>query len=179
MPSAFIVQTLMSTLLCRFHCSCRTGEQGNRVKYSVLVPGGSRCSCCQDQFSQGAEVLPTASAVPRVARQPGPALGRCPESPLQVSWTTEQWLTLSVGKRALRLLELLLKCFQQHCGKWGFCGQGSSSRSWLFPHSAHKRSPAITRHKESRFILPPPRVEQTPRLFLFFSLLRRKSSGLL
>lgn len=40
MPSAFIIQTLLNTLHCRSHCSfCRTGEEGNCVKYLVVAPG--------------------------------------------------------------------------------------------------------------------------------------------
>lgn len=66
----------------------------------------------------------------------------------------------------LCFLKLLFKYFEQSCSG------GNSSRSWLLPQSAHKHSLATVGHKMSRFVLPPPRVEKTPWLFLLFPLQR-------
>lgn len=176
MPSAFIIQTLLNTLHCRFHCSfCRTGEEGNCVKCSVVVPGGSCCSCCWERFSPEAEVLSSVPAVPCMAGQPGTVLERLPESPpcKLLCWAAAHTMCWETDS-GLCFLELLFKCFEQHCSRWGFLQQGNSSRRWLFPQSAPKHCPAAAGHRENRFVLPPPKVEQTPWFFLFFSPLCRE-----
>lgn len=180
MPSAFIIQTLLNTLHCRFHCSfCRTGEEGNCDKCSVVVPRGSCCSCCWERFSPEAEVLSTVPAVPCMAGQPGTVLEGLPESPpcKLLCWAVARTMCWETDS-GLCFLELLFKSFEQHCSRWVFFSRGTVAEG-DYSHSRHPSIALLLQGTERTGLSSHlPRWSKLPDSFSSF-LSSAESSGLL